>query len=141
MSPADVIAQLLVDENHGTFEGAWRIFVGFMQQDPNNALCVYDTQGKLDGRMMRTGEQVTHPGVQVVVRGADYVVTYQKAKDIATGLDAQRKTVVAPDSESSYVLHNVSRTGDIMHLGVELEGDRRRHLFTINAVLTLETIQ
>lgn len=142
MSPADVIRQLLVDLNLSSDANEpWRAYTGFLPDDPDSAICVFDTAGVQDGRLMRTGEQIMHPGVQVMVRGADYLETRNRAHDIAIALDAQRKTVVAVDSEQSYTVHNVSRTGDIMSLGMEVEGDRRRHFFTINAVVTMETTE
>lgn len=141
MSPADVIAQFLIDENLASSDIAaeWYVYVSFLPQEPNDALCIYDTSGKMDGRIMRTGEQIVHPGIQVMVRHANYVTAWNKADALARAFDAVRKTSVALDSENNYILHNVSRTGDIMHVGAELEGDRRRHLFTVNAIVTIET--
>lgn len=141
MSPADVIAQFLIDENLASSDIAaeWHVYVSFLPQEPNGALCIYDTSGKMDGRIMRTGEQIVHPGIQVMVRHANYVTAWNKADALARAFDAVRKTSVALDSENNYILHNVSRTGDIMHVGAELEGDRRRHLFTVNAIVTIET--
>lgn len=138
MSTADVIRQMLVDLNLVTDNGDWRAYTGFLPGDPDLAVCVYDTAGTKDGRLLRTGEQIIHPGIMIMVRGRDYLPTRQKAHDIALALDAQRKTVVAVESTGSYIVHNVSRTGDIMSLGMESEGDRRRHMFTINAVVTIE---
>jgi len=141
MSPADVIRQLLIDEGLASndVEADWCAYTGFFPNDPNQALCVYDMAGKQDGRLMKTGEQIIHPGIQIMIRGLDYLPTRFRAHDIAIGLDAQRKTVVAVESTGSYIVHNVSRIGDIMSLGMEMDGDRRRHLFTINAVVTIES--
>jgi len=140
MSPADVIRQMLVDLELASDDVSadWRAYTGFFPNDPNLALCVYDTAGRKDGRVMKTGEQITHQGIQIMVRGLDYLPTRNKTHAIALALDTQRKTVVAIDSTGSYIVHNVSRTGDIASLGMEIEGDRRRHLFTINALVTIE---
>jgi len=138
MSPADVIRQLLLDLDLGTDEGDWTVFVSFLPDVPDIALCVYDTSGKMDGRIMKTGEQIEHPGIQIMVRGTDHPTTWQKAKDITDSLDQVRRSLVALDSESSYILHNVSRSGAIVPLGVETEGSKRRHLFSINATVTIE---
>lgn len=141
MSPADVIRQMLVDLELASDQPDvdWFAYTGFLPDNPNSALCVYDTSGRKDGRLMKTGEQITHPGIQIVIRGLDYLPTRGRAQDIALALDAQRKTVVAIESTGSYIVHNVSRTGDIISLGMEMEGDRRRHMFTINAMVTIET--
>lgn len=136
-SPANIIQQFLIDEELGTVDGEWKAFVAFLPERPDDAICVFDTVGRLDGRIMRTGEQIEHPGIQVFVRGKDYLETYRKAKSIALALDAVKGVEVAMDSEQSFTLLNVSRTGSMHPVGVETEGDRRRHRFAINAVLTL----
>jgi len=142
-SPADIIRQLLIDLNLATegLTSSWPVFVSFLPGTPDNALGIYDTAGKLDGRIMQSGEQVAHPGIQVVVRGSIYPDARKKAEDIAVALDAQIRTIVVMDSMDSYILHNVSRSGDIIPLGVEQEGDRRRHLLSINAVVTINQIE
>jgi len=137
-SPANIIWQFLLDEGLGmSTHVAWRTYVGFFPTDPNEAICVYDTPGKQDGRIMRTGEQIIHPGIQIQVRGIEYLVAWKKAQAIALRLDAVQREIIATESDVFYTLHNVSRTGDIMHLGVEDVGNKRRHMFAINAVLTI----
>ena len=137
-SPADVIRQLLIDLELGAeVDGSWPVFVSFLPGAPDNALCVYDTAGRMDGRVMATGEKITHPGVQIVVRGSIYPDSRRKAEDIALAFDAQQGATIVMDSVDSYILQNVSRSGDIIPLGVEQEGDRRRHLFTVNVVVTM----
>ncbi len=132
-SPADVIRKLLID--NGEEEGD--VFVSLLPDDPDEAICVYDTPGTSDGRLMATGEQIEHKGIQVRVRGKDYPTAWRWANDLAELLDAQKKTIVAMDPPLYYVVHNVSRRGAILPAGIESE-DRRRHEFTINAVTTLE---
>jgi len=137
-SPAEIIRQLLLDlDLGGEVAGSWPVFVSFLPGTPDSALCVYDTAGKQDGRIMSTGDQVIHPGIQIMVRGFVYPEARAKAESIAAALDAQQRSEVVMESDASYILHNVSRTGDIIPLGVEQEGDRRRHLFSINAVVTI----
>jgi Bacteriophage minor capsid protein len=136
MSPANIIRQMLVDQESDFTEAA--AFVGFFPDDPDFAFCVYDTAGIKDGRLMATGEQITHPGIQVMVRGMDYMETRNRAHDIALLLDGQKKTVVVVNPGGSYIVHNVSRTGDILSLGMESEGSRRRFFFAINALTTIQ---
>jgi hypothetical protein len=137
-SPAEVIRQLLVDVGEGVeSSGIWPVFASFLPGQPDSALCVYDSAGVPDGRIMAGGEKIIHPGIQVMVRGAGYPETRAKAESIAMLLDAQQRSEVVMESDESYILHNVSRTGDILSLGMEQEGDRRRYLFSINAVLTM----
>lgn len=135
-SPADVIRTFLIDEDLGSDGGTWPIYVAFLPDTPDDAIVVSDTAGMQDGRVM-SGEQIIHPGIQVVVRGVDYVLTYSKISDIALALDGINGLSVALSSEDSYTLKNVSRTGDILPLGMDEVGDRRRFNFSVNAVITI----
>jgi len=140
-SPAEVIHQLLLDLDLGALSGDsgdWQIFIGFLPEEPEEAICVYDTAGIMDGRIMVTGEKIVHPGIQIRIRGTDYRRTFAKVQDIAISFDIQRRISVAVSSAGLYVVHNVSRTGDILPLGVEEKGSQRRYHFTINAIVTLE---
>jgi hypothetical protein len=137
-SPADMIRQLLLDLGLTNITGRWTTYVGFLPESPDDAVCVYDTAGKPDGRLMATGEQVVHEGIQVRVRGVSYPDVWAKSKEIATGLDVVGRILIALSSTEAYTLANVSRTGDIISVGVEEEGGRRRHHFTVNAIVTIE---
>jgi hypothetical protein len=134
---SEIIRQLLIDESLGSDGGTWPVFISFLPNTPENTICVYDTAGMSDGRVMRTGERVEHHGIQIRVRGSSYLVARAKAYAIAEALDAQRRVSIALSSEESYTLHNVSRSGTVVPIGVEEEGDRRRHHFTVNAVTTI----
>lgn len=136
-SPAVIIRQFLIDQLMGSSVDDWPIFVSFIPTSPDDALVIYDTAGVNDGRIMRTGEQIEHPGIQVVVRSRDYSVAFSKAKDIANAFDSQNKTLVVLSSEEAYVLVNVSRPGPIQSVGEMVEGNRRWHVLTINAMLTI----
>src|SRR6266568_4440050 len=138
-SPSKVVHQLLLNLDLGEGEGEdWNAFISFLPDTPDRAICVYDTAGKMDGRLM-DGEQVEHPGIQIRVRGPDYAETWEKAQDIALSLDTMQKVVVTVE-EKGYIIHNVSRTGAIIPTGVEETGGNRRHHFTINMVLTLQRL-
>lgn len=136
-SPADILRKWLVDSGLGAEEEPWRAFVSFLPDEPYDALCVYDTASKLDGRLLGTGEQIEHPGVMVWVRGPIFPEAWEKVRAIAIAMDAVRNVTVSMDADTSYMIHNVSRTGSVKPLGVEEEGSRRRYDFSINAVLTL----
>jgi len=135
---AEPIHTFLLDLGIAKLTGDWQAFISFLPDSPNNAIVVYDTAGKVDGRIMKTGERITHPGIQIGIRGANYSALVLKVLEIAEALDNAKRTLIAVDSETTYILHNASRTGDIIPVGVEEVGDRRRHLFTINATITIE---
>lgn len=137
-SPAIILHQVLLDLSLGTNDPAlWPVFVSFLPELPDQAICMYDTAGTLDGRLMSTGERIDHFGIMIRVRSQLYPVAWEKVNEIALALDSVKRLSVAVSSEEFYVLHNVSRSGSIMSLGVEDEGSRRRYDFTLNAVVTI----
>lgn len=133
-SPADILFQLL--EKELLFTG-YQATVGYFPDAADNALCINDTEGFQDGRIMQTGERIDHPGVQILVRGKDYVPTFTKINSIALFLDRQRNVSIVMESDEAYILNNVRRTGTVSYLGVETQGTKRRHVFTVNQVVTL----
>jgi len=134
MPYSDIIRQLLIDLALVTTENS---YVAFFPEEPDIALCVYDTDPRKDGRLMRSGEQIEHPGIQITIRGKAYVETWQFARDVALQLDSVRRVSVALTSEGAYLVHNVSRSSGVLSLGMETVGSKRRHFFTINATLTV----
>lgn len=148
---ADIVRILLIQNGYGfkntsATAPAWSVFVALMPAEMDKGIVVYDTAGKLDGRSMRSGEQTEHPGIMVRVRGPNYLETSTKVGDIARFFDSlpSRSEVTMPAAPLSpadlagrtFIIQNISRTGSIMPTGVE-EGDRIRHGFTLNAVLTI----
>lgn len=137
---SDIIRQLIMDLglNAGPESGdpPWPVFVGLLTDQPDEAIGVYDTAGKIDGRIMLTGEQVEHPGVQVMVRSPAYLLAVNKAQEIAGAFDLTKGSVVELESGDIYTLLNISRTGAILPLGMG-EDDRRRYHFSINAITTI----
>jgi hypothetical protein len=142
-SPAQVIAQLIRDKGLGNAHDhtTWPVSVGFMADSPHNAITVYGTEGRQDGRLMKTGERIEHPGIQVRVRSLKYTDGRAKADAIALMFDTQSSGVtVAIPADGSYFIQNVSRTGSVIELGPNEEDPNRRLDFTVNAVLTLRKL-
>ena len=144
--PENPVAQLETSGSgaDATFNATWTKvgwaapFVSFLPDDPENAICIYDTAGKIDGRIMQNGDQIEHPGIQVRVRGPVYPDVWNKAEAIALAFDAQKRVVVHVGPSNTKVVLNISRTGAIVPMGIEQVGDRRRHNFTINAMVTIQ---
>lgn len=136
-SPAEILYELLLD-NGKLSEDSNRVgFIGYLPDDPDEALTIFDTLGMQDGRIMETGERIDHPGLQITIRSPDYSSAANWAKDVALFLDGVKRISIVMDSSEAYCLQNVKRTGTINYLGVETEGTKRRHIFTLNMVVTL----
>ncbi len=138
-SPASVLRKLLIDASlvpNSTTE-EWSPFVSQLPEDPDAAIAIYDTASVLQGRIMRTGEQIEKYGLQIRFRSSVYNMAFSKAESIRDYVDAVMPVVVvaiAPDEQWS--IQNISRTSGILALGIEVEGDRKRHNLTINVLLT-----
>ena len=139
-TPAELIKAALIDADLGTAPGdaeAWPIYTAHMPDDPDEAVCLYDTQGVRDGRNQRSGASIHHPGWQVRVRGGSHTEACTKANAIAAGLDAMLRTAVVVGVDS-YTIQAVKQTSTVMALGQEPDG-KRRSLFTINGTVTFTT--
>jgi hypothetical protein len=127
------------DENAST---QWKVFLGSMPDAPDDALCVYETTPMSDGRLMRGGRTINHPGVQIKARGTSYLDTFRKLEACRLQMQFAAKPQVTLE-DSTYILHNLSPQGDILALGQEhgaeqgTTGTARRWLFTLNLLCTI----
>jgi len=142
-SPADILRQAIVNSGNASLaslssDNEWPIFVGHMPDSPNDVLCVYDTSGNRNGRIMSTGENIDKPGFQLRVRADDYAEAYSKINEITTYLSTIKMNVVAI-SGTSYKIHSVTKIGTILSLGQETDSHRRCE-FTMNGTLTLTAL-
>ncbi len=142
VSPADILRQVLVDLGHAADIGsAWPAYVSFLPDLPHEAVCVYDTAGRPDGRLMVGGTRIEHQGIQIRVRGLNYPTTWLKANQIALALDTMGQVLALVEDDGAYVIHDVSRTGAILPVGFDEQEKRRRYYFTINAVVTIPNLE
>ncbi len=137
-SPAQVVQEYLIVEGFGVrppTTNPWAVYFSYMPDTPNEAIMAYNTAAREDGRLLRTGESITHPGLHVRIRGRDNTTVYAKAWAIARRFDIiNQYTLVLADY--SYLIEAVSRNGDPIDLGRE-EGTGR-FLFGVNARITLK---
>lgn len=136
-SPAHIVLRHLqaggmADSSAGS--GAWPITYGVMPDTPDNALCVYNTDGRMDGRLMRSGTVIEHPGIQIKVRAQKDAAAHGKARVIADFLDATFQAPVAIDGKN-YTIQAYHRTTPVLALGQD--ESQRRVLYTINATITV----
>lgn len=142
-SPATIVARFLTLSaiTSAPEDGQeWPAYVGHEPPEPPNCVTVYDTGGTLDGREMRTGEVLEHPGVQVRVRAdpESYAVARAKAEQVVSALNGASRAET-PFADASFALSNASQASGIAYLGPEPE--TRRPLFTVNYRVTLEKLE
>lgn len=139
-SPADIIAQLLVELRQGVAvdqlnwaSQVWPVFVSKEPNQPDNAITVQNTQGTDHGRLAYDGSLQQHFGIQIMVRCRDNPTGWRKTNDVRNTLaqSVYREVVTMPDSGLSYLVHAVARIGQVLDLGWD-GSTSKRHLFTVN---------
>lgn len=141
-SPADIIAQMLVDLNLGTNPtagGAWPVYVSNEPDKPDNCITVYDTVGQGDGRFMVSGHSPEHYGFQVRVRATDHTTGYAKADAIKTALEETAYEETIHIGNSTYLVYSVSKATPVNVLGKQA-GVSKRNLFTVNGLVVIGII-
>jgi hypothetical protein len=112
----------------------WPATYTSMPDAPDNVVCIYNTTGRHDGRLMGTGEVIEHPAIMCKVRAGRDADAYARASLIADILDKIKQAAVAIDGKN-YTIESVSRPTPIIQLGQEEGG--RRFAYTVNAYLTV----
>lgn len=141
-SPASILAQLLIDLSLGiapSANGDWRSYANDMPDlltGPDSVLCSYDTTAIFDGRLMRGGDTIEHPGWQIRVRAMSFESGWAKAAAIANALDGVARRTVTVDA-TDFVIQGIHRRGNIIPLGHEDNDRKRRQAFTLNGVMTI----
>lgn len=148
-SPARIVRQLLIDLGlavAGSYDssnrytgGAWPVTATSEVDAPDNAITVYDTAGRGDGRSMIDGETFSHYGFQVRVRAADHDTGWAKADSIENGLSKSVYQRTVHVGGSTYLVHCVSGIGDVLSIGKETPASTRR-VFTLNALLSVKKV-
>lgn len=115
----------------------WPLYIGDMPDSPDKSAVVMDTAAKQDGRMMNTGESITHQGVQLVLRSSSHEEGAAKAAALAAWADGLYGEAVTIDA-TVYTIQNASRRGSPIFVGQD-EGDHARWLWSLNLTMTIRT--
>jgi len=143
-SPATILIAALAAASQGVYPPDltdWSLWNSRMPNDGDQAIAIYDTGSKPDGRSHRSGRTVEHPSLQIRIRSADYPVAFQKALSLCSFLDSLSNLSVeildeAGESTGNFALiQSATRYGGIISLGNEEDG--KRQILTINTRLTL----
>jgi len=136
-SPAQVLKKLLLDESlvNAHTSATWPCFINSMPDTPDNAVCTIDTGAEKQGRIMRTGEVIQKPAVQIQFRAKTFSEGWTKAKAVEAVLDALYRRSITLES-IDYMLHSVRRHNTVLPLGAE-PGGNRREMFSLNILLSL----
>ena len=141
-TPADVLAEAIVQARLAERPSSvaagktavWPIFINTLPEKPDECIVVYDTTGRPDGRIMRTGETIRKPGWQVRVRARDHTAAFTRMSAIQDALDLILRLVVDING-SGYTIDAVTQTSGVLPLGQEPDA-KRREGFTLNGTIT-----
>ena len=146
-SQCQIVRKLLIDNAFGVepVNGAvWPIYFSSLPDGEasspkvaDEAICVYDTDGLKDGRIMASGEVVVHEGFQVKVRAKSggYQAAQKKLKQIAQFLDTVLRVAITLDT-TDYIIQNITRLSPASWAGKE-PTSKRRDFFTITCTITI----
>lgn len=136
---SQIIQQLLIDLAIATNPDdgdSWPVYATQKTDSPNNQIWVTDTESKQLGRTQYDGEISEQHGFQVMVRAEYPGDAYSKAQAIKVAFDTSVKRTDVVIESTTYKLHCVNRTTDVVRVGNE-DATGRRKLFSINAVVSV----
>lgn len=138
-SPAKVLAEAIIAAELGSGvddKAEWPTVDGFMPDDPDEIIAVYDTSGLAGSKGMKTGVRSEKPAFEIIVRAMDRSEASQKISSLSTWLSQTLKRTVVLVEGSSYRVDSVTLVGTPAFIGLETEG-KRRSLFSLNGRVTI----
>lgn len=142
-SPAYIVREYLIDQGDVTDpenSGSWPAFVGNLPDGVNvdhDAIGCIDTTPVKDGRIMG-GAPLFHYGFQLLLRASAYNTGYAKldalADELAT-VDDDQVTI----GSNVYKINSITQVTGVVSLGQE-EGTKRRELFSVNFLATIQEV-
>lgn len=135
-SGADILAAYLIANgvvSNPTAGRAWPIFINTLPENPDEVVNANDTTGTMDGRSMRTGKTVEHPGIQVVVRGRTYRAAVKLGHQILSIIDQINNAIVTVQGKT-YKVYSLRRMTSLIGVGKEEGGSRE--LVSANFTIT-----
>lgn len=141
-SPADILRYLLISlgvVSDPTPAADWPCYCSQEPNSPDRVVTTFDADGRILGREQLDGGLLERFGVQIRIRSNRHTDGWAKADAIRRELDREilRETIVV--GSSTYCVQSFRRTSGVIDLGKEV-GASKRHLFTINGLLTVEKI-
>jgi len=141
-SGADVLLTHLINVGVATLPSLvqpWPGTVGIMPTSPDEALTVYDTNGRMDGRYLGSGKTIDHPAFQIRFRSRTARSANKRILKVQGKLDLVKRSLVTIEGKQ-YRIQAVRRSTTIFSLGPE-EGNPQRYLFTINGFITYSLVE
>lgn len=143
-SPASVLATYMTGVSLMTPPSAgedWPLYISSLPDGDNiedEVGAIFNTTPIKDGRDMKTGELTLHYGIEILIRALTEETGWSKCNEIAGNFDGLVNQDVSKD-DTSYRIHNITRTGGINSLGYE-DSTKRRRLFSMNFLISISKL-
>lgn len=140
ISPADIIAYLLVERSLGSDPDdsvAWPVFANIAPDTPDNVVTVSDTTGTTSFRTMPDGATNEKYGIQVMVRGRTQPVTWVKIDEIQRDLTRGLYGFSFTQDSVSYTVKKLVLFSPIIRMGLEKPASKR-FLYSLNFLALVE---
>jgi hypothetical protein len=117
--------------------GSWPAYHSYLPDKKNvdDVIAVYDSAAVDQGRTA-DGESQQFYGIQISLRSDDIDEATFKGRTILRAIDRQTHNRTVIVNGFTYLIHDMTTSGDLVNAGVENPTTRRR-LFTINAIVAL----
>lgn len=147
-SPAEIIQQYCVSQGMCLLGGippsfpidqnTWPSFCNYSPPEGTNQLvCFYDTAAIPDGRLMRGGVNIYHPGIQILVKHQLETNCYDKAKSFQETMQQITSVqLVTMGDGVDYHLRNAAEIKLPLRVGQEIGKDRI--IYTVNFVVLID---
>ncbi len=140
LSPADVLAYLLVERGLGTNPTAdsdWPVLANVKPDSPDNLIVVGDTAGTTSNRTMPDGATNEKYGFQILVRGKTQPLAWAKIDEIQRDLSRNLYHTSFAVDGATYTVKKVVNFGPVIRMGLERPASKR-FLYTLNALALIE---
>jgi hypothetical protein len=122
------------------YDGSILCYAPSMPDEIDQAVCIYDTQGRVFGYSQRKvsangPKRLSHPGIKAVIRALDETGS-DVATRIANALDSIYNQTVTVRG-ANYSVQSVYCIGEVIGLGEER--GRKRQLWVVNARVAMQS--
>jgi len=123
----------------------WPCFLSSMPDGtlvPTEAVCIYDTAGQKDGRILATGEVIRHLGAQIKVRAITYLDAWEEMEQIKSFIDSVGVggAVSVTYNGHTYQVFNITRPHEPFDLGLEPNQPKLRRNIVLNVLMSVTEI-
>ena len=133
----EIVAQLLIDLAQGSdveMADDWPVYESKMPDSPDNAICIYNSEGFLGGRSQPDGQTQEKYGIQIKVR-SKLLDGYVKLKHIGSTFDQQLVPMSVIIDTDEYTITSMKRMSSIIPLG--MDATSRRSTWVLNFLASI----